>query len=416
MKPAAVLLSVVWLSACSFPDFEVTPAPIIIGQATCDDGARNGDETGIDCGMAACNKACAAGQGCSRDADCDGGACEDQVCRAQNCEDGLQNADESDTDCGGALGCARCLVGQRCGSASDCDGGACASGQCRAPTCKDQLLNANETDLDCGGDSCLPCAVGQACTQTEDCDAVACSEQKCQPAGCDDAVWNQDETDLDCGGSCPAACADALRCKVAGDCQSGVCSKQTLRCAAPRCDDGVLNGDEPSEDCGGDCSKKCVTLDACSSAADCETNACSSKTCVPANATGSAIAPIGWIATASDSFDLSDTQAIIDGNAGTDWTSGSNRYAGMWIQIDMQQREAFFRLEIDTEKALDAATAVNIWTSNDGTFTTAVKQNVPGGTQIVIDFASAQVARYLKIELAQGGTDWWRVNEIRVMQ
>ncbi len=62
MKLAARLLSLAWLPACSFPDYDTSPSPptnggsgTIVGPS-CDDGKRNGDETGRDCGMAACSR------------------------------------------------------------------------------------------------------------------------------------------------------------------------------------------------------------------------------------------------------------------------------------------------------------------------------------------------------------------------
>ncbi len=462
MKLVRAVLSLMWLSACSFPAFDVREVPppscsdgkhngdetgvdcgmaacgkaCVVGQGCdgdadcssgkcqagvckaigCDDGERDGGETGKDCGMAACSKACPAGQGCDGDADCDGGKCQDSICRAASCDDQLQNADESDIDCGGLQGCARCAVNRHCATTADCDGGACTSGQCRVPTCKDQLTNGNETDQDCGGDSCLPCVVGQACVKTEDCDGVACTKGKCQSAACDDQVLNQDETDLDCGGSCATTCTDGKRCKVAGDCDSGVCPSATKRCAAPSCSDGVLNGDEPSTDCGASCSAKCMDLAACSTPTDCAGGACNNRECVPAVATGDPLPTVGWVATASDTFGLSKIHDVIDGDSFSDWTSGTNRYAGMWIQIDMGKRQPFFRLELDTLKAMDTAAALNIWVSDNGIFTNKVKKNVAGGTQVRIDFDAAIVARYVKIEIAQGGPDWWRVNEIRLKQ
>ena len=459
MKLVRALLSLVWLSACSFPAFEVHPpscndgkhngeetgidcgmaacgTTCVTGQGcdgnadcssgkcqagvcepiSCDDGERDGEETGKDCGMAACSKPCPAGQGCSGDADCDGGKCLDNVCRAASCEDHLQNGAESDADCGGDQGCARCSVNQHCNTTADCDGGACASGQCRTPTCKDSLMNGNETDIDCGGDSCLPCPVGQACLKTEDCDGVTCAKAKCQSAACDDQVLNQDETDLDCGGSCATKCEDAKRCKLAADCQSGVCPTSTKRCAVPTCSDGVLNGDEPTADCGGSCTKKCQELDVCSAPSDCASGACQSRECVPAAATGEVLPTVGWVVTASDTFTSSKIHDVIDGDTGTDWTSGTNRYAGMWIEIDMGKRQPFFRLEVDMLKAMDVPEAVNVWISDDGSFTNEVKKNVTGTTQLGIDFGAVLVARYVKIEIAQGGPDWWRVNEIRVKQ
>jgi hypothetical protein len=459
MKPAAALLSLIWLSACSFPAFVVEQPTCRDGKrngdetgidcglaacgvacplgqgcnadsdcsagsctggvcraviATCNDGVRNGDETGIDCGIIACSKPCAAGQGCNTDADCDGGKCQASICQAQSCTDGLQNADETDIDCGGNHGCARCGVGRHCGATSDCDGGLCTSGQCAAPTCKDRLQNGDETDIDCGGGTCLPCKSGLACNITQDCDGVACTKGKCQSAACGDGVLNQDETDTDCGGSC-TPCADGLHCKLAADCQSRVCPKQTLRCAVPTCNDGVLNGNEPSTDCGASCPKKCQVLDVCGVGDDCATTSCVGQRCVPTAASGTVLSPVKWTVTASDTFRSSDPKYAVDGNQMTNWISGAYQAPGMWFRIDMATEQVFFSLEIDCNDPLDAAQAIDITLSNDGKFTDApVIANFSTGQSTVITFPKAEVARYIQISLAQGKSRWWRMDEIRV--
>lgn len=69
-------------------------------KSTCDDGVKNGDETGVDCG----------------------GSCD--ACPA--CDDGKQNGDETGVDCGGTS-CSAC------------------------PTCDDGVMNGDETGVDCGG-------------------------------------------------------------------------------------------------------------------------------------------------------------------------------------------------------------------------------------------------------------------------
>ena len=418
MRFVAALFSLALAAACTFPDYQVQTQPVENPGPACNDDLRNGDETGIDCGMVACGVACPAGQGCDGDADCDGGKCADDVCRAASCEDGLENGAETDLDCGGNEGCERCSVGERCGEVADCDGGQCASGQCREPSCSDDLLNAAETDVDCGGSGeCARCGVDQACKLSEDCDGLACSKGKCQPPSCSDGVWNQDETDLDCGGSCPQGCADELKCKLAGDCQSGVCPKQTLRCAAPTCDDGVLNGSEPTLDCGASCAAKCQVLDTCSEAADCESETCEDELCLPSAANGQPLSPAGWVATASHTFGNSSPQNAIDGVQGTDWTTGATQVPGMWFQIDMLVPQVFFSLEIDcTNTRDDSAAALDVAFSNDGTFTDVARANIPGEDEMVITFPSAQVARYIKISLAQGTDHWWRMDEIRVKQ
>jgi F5/8 type C domain len=390
----------------------------------CLDGERDGDETGIDCGMAACSKTCPPGQGCAGDADCDGGKCLDSICRAASCEDHLQNGAESDTDCGGDQGCARCTVNQHCNNTADCDGGLCGSGQCRAPTCKDELTNGTETDVDCGGDACLPCAPGKVCGKTTDCDDVACTKGKCQPAACDDQLVNLDETDQDCGGSCATKCEDAKHCKVAADCQSGVCPTGTKRCAAPSCSDGVLNGGESTADCGAGCVTKCAVLDTCTVGDDCASKTCTDKRCLPAAATGQTLPMIGWRATASNSLMTSDPKLGIDGNTSTNWISGADQAPGMWFQVDMTKAQVLFSVEMDVNQQdpdpakSDLAAAVDIAFSDDPLFTDAapIVKNRTISDHAVLVLDKPQVGRYLRVTLTLGKNRWWRLDEIRVKQ
>lgn len=72
-----------------------------------------------------------------------------------------------------------------------------------------------------------------------------------------------------CQGALHAAQGD---CHDGGDCLSGVCAAEL--CAAPACDDGVLNGDEAAADCGGSCATKCDGGVPCSSASDCKHGGC----------------------------------------------------------------------------------------------------------------------------------------------
>lgn len=423
MKQPLALLVIAWLASCSFPEFAVTPGEPQVPpeQPRCDDGTRNGDETGIDCGMAACARACSSGQGCSGDEDCDSERCVDGKCRAASCDDQSLNGGESDVDCGGDTTCARCAEGQVCAEPSDCDGGDCVMRRCQAISCQDGLRNGRESDLDCGGD-CPPCSVGQSCGATADCDGVGCSQRACQPASCSDVIRNQDETDVDCGGSCETPCADAARCELAEDCQSGVCPKQTLRCAEPSCDDDVLNGAEPTVDCGAACPEKCAQLAACRVAADCATNgSCVKARCLPASATGAKLSTLGWVATAShtSSSTTNSPQFAIDGAQQTDWTTGTLQSQGMWFHVDMQGTQVFFSIEIDSiNQPSDAANAFNVYISDDPAFPEPpVLTNYQAQkTQLAIAFPTPQVGRYLKLLLTEGGEKWWRMDEIRVKQ
>jgi hypothetical protein len=426
MKRTALLMGLVWASACSFPDFHVEGAASggspNDDEPSCEDKKRNGDETGVDCGILACGTACSVGQGCSTKADCSGGQCTDSICQAETCADQLQNGSESDQDCGGDGGCPRCAVGQLCHTLDDCDGGACTSGQCQAASCKDRLLNGDETDIDCGGLDCPTCDEGQSCKLSSDCDNVACVKDKCQPRDCSDGVKNQDETDLDCGGSCPSPCEDGLRCKEALDCESGVCPSQTLRCAAPACDDDVLNGSEPTVDCGASCTKKCAVLDKCALAEDCASSSCVSELCLPSAPTDEVLSMQGWVATASHEAQSAPAPRAIDGSLNTDWITGAEQVADMWFAVDMQQRQVFFSIELiidnEVDNGGDAPEAVDVWLSDDGTFTTKLIKNRQGAPKLRIDFDGPQVARHIKISLSPGvsKTKWWRMDELRVRQ
>ena len=69
---------------------------------TCQDGEKNGEETGVDCGAPSCGKLCADGEGCKLTGDCVSGVCWGAVCQAPSCKDGVQNGDEIGMDCGGS--------------------------------------------------------------------------------------------------------------------------------------------------------------------------------------------------------------------------------------------------------------------------------------------------------------------------
>ena len=73
----------------------------------CDDGTRNGDEEGVDCGGSACPE-CASGNACTNPVECQSGVCTEGVCQPASCDDGVRNGDEESVDCGGTSGCGPC--------------------------------------------------------------------------------------------------------------------------------------------------------------------------------------------------------------------------------------------------------------------------------------------------------------------
>jgi hypothetical protein len=382
---------------------------------TCSDKQKDQDESDVDCGGDTGCDRCAAGKACVGATDCDGGACMGGVCHAPSCTDGVKNQTESDVDCGGS--CDPCADGKKCSAASDCNMALCTGGKCRAQSCSDGLLNQDESDVDCGGVSgCAPCATGQHCVANTDCDHASCSKGICQPTSCTDGVLNGSETDVDCGGSCKA-CAALAACLVAKDCTSSVCTMTTHKCAAATCSDGVLNGAEPTVDCGARCSNKCKIADTCAVPADCVTNTCTGQHCVTSDVP---LPTTGWIATASSTEPKASSvpASALDGNLSTHWTNGTPQMPGQWFLIDMLKPQTFFSVAVtETSSPSDFGKSMRLSSSLDGSTFTELRTNIAGADTLKIPFADAQTARYLKLELlVSGGTSWWRIDELQVLQ
>lgn len=147
------------------------------GGGNCTNGITDGVETDIDCGGGTC-PACGPGSACGSFTDCDSQVCTGNICQAPSCNDGIKNGTESGTDCGGT--CLGCATGGPCNAGSDCQSGVCAGNVCQAPTCVDAVENGTETDVDCGGGTCGDCAIAKKCTAASDCLSNFCSSGHCR--------------------------------------------------------------------------------------------------------------------------------------------------------------------------------------------------------------------------------------------
>lgn len=283
--------------------------------ATNNDGEKNGDETGIDCGGTSgqlceygsgcednydcldtncvlgycggiCLEECETGAPCENNDDCLSGMCTNNICESGNHEDGIKNAGETGVDCGGTSGtpcnegegCAvesdcvsefpcengfcggvcleDCESGAPCETSDACDSGVCNTGACADATCDDGQRNGAEADVDCGRECDVPCASGSACNSVFDCTSgTACIQGYCG------------------GYVAGSKGATGAPCTASGECESKVCG-DTGTCAAPTCGDGELNGGESSIDCGGSCVNKCLEGAPCLADADCVDGSC----------------------------------------------------------------------------------------------------------------------------------------------
>lgn len=166
----------------------------------CDDGAKNGDETDVDCGGS-----CPLCPGtCNVDGDCPDGYCWQGSC--VSCHDGVQNGDETEVDCGGIGGhCARCAgvfcsVNNALCASNNCEDAVCCAKPC--PLCYDckpplgecvpvdyrweDFTNAVNPDVLCYGqylcDGKGNCKLelGNPCSQGDECVSGACINGTCK--------------------------------------------------------------------------------------------------------------------------------------------------------------------------------------------------------------------------------------------
>ncbi|MDC0719852.1 hypothetical protein [Nannocystis bainbridge] len=230
--------------------------------ATCAAGVCDGEGTCVDCLVAL---DCPMGQ-----------LCVAQHCVPPTCDDGAKNGMETDLDCGGPV-CSPCAPDSDCEDDGDCASGVCTGQVCQAAACDDGVANGSESDVDCGGD-CPPCGAGDGCDDDLDCQSQVCTLQLCQSPNCGDAKLNGQETDVDCGGPTCPKCQDGESCQTGADCSSGVCTGQV--CQPPKCNDGLENGQETDVDCGGPTCPKCQAGDDCQIDADCLTGECEAGLCV----------------------------------------------------------------------------------------------------------------------------------------
>jgi hypothetical protein len=128
------------------PTLYVADAGTGADAGTCSNGAKDGNETGKDCGGSC--PACPAGEGCKTGADCQSNSCGSAgVCVQPECNDNARNGDETDVDCGGKT-CPACAFGKTCTVSHDCVTGFCAGTKCDARTVVQGLSNPNSLAVD----------------------------------------------------------------------------------------------------------------------------------------------------------------------------------------------------------------------------------------------------------------------------
>ncbi len=197
-------------------DCEVQPTHPGCPQATCTNGVRDGNETGVDCG-GSCGP-CSVGEGCSGDLDCAGdlicgegnGACFGLGRSERVCWDPTCTSDSAARDCG-QVGSA---CGENCACVTPCDaedpGSTCPSGEACVPK-MGTALGASSNDA-CLPEGTCPSNDPALCgSPTSLCGAVCVCTPDCSAATCANPSDG-------CGGRCPAVCNPGETCSEDVDC------------------------------------------------------------------------------------------------------------------------------------------------------------------------------------------------------
>jgi len=195
---------------------------------------------------------------------------------------------------------------------------------------------------------------------------------------CSDGIKNGSETDVDCGGSTCPKCANGKLCSAGGDCTSGFCSPTGVCAAAPSCTDGVQNGNETGVDCGGSCPP-------------CQTG------CVE-----QALARAGATASSVENASFPPGNAI-DASLQTRWSSAFSD--PQWIVVDLGATRRVSRVLLTWETAASADYDIEISAGSGGPWT--LLRTVRPGDGGVDDLSGfAGVGRYVRMYSRARNTPW----------
>lgn len=280
------------------------------GALSCDDAAKDGGETDVDCGgsAATCATRCATGKACLAGSDCTTGHCVDGVCCDTACTGGCQACSQAkkgngsdgvcgaiaagvdpdgectasaestcglDGACDGAGACRRWAAG------TECAAGSCASGTETHPsTCDGAGTCVSNGTTACAAYACGPTACKLTCAGDGDCAAgsycagVACVAKKGMGVPCS------------AGRECATgSCVDGFCCDTpcAGTCQA--CSAAKKGGGADGVCGTIVAGTDPDLECDVQGAATCGRSGACDGTGACQLHVQGTR-CAPATCLG----------------------------------------------------------------------------------------------------------------------------------
>lgn len=116
------------------------------------------------------------------------------------------------------------------------------------------------------------------------------------------------------------------------------------------------------------------------------------------------IAHTGWTASASQTLSGYAASKAIDSDSGSRWTNGDYQ-TNQWFKVDFGAVKAFTEVEI-WSNATDYPRQFNVQVSNDNSTWTTVASAAGTSSLVQVPFAQQQ-ARYVRIQLATSGQQYW---------
>ena len=86
----------------------------------------------------------------------------------------------------------------------------------------------------------------------------------------------------------------------------------------------------------------------------------------------------------------------------------------MFFEIDLGALRAFYSVELECTVAGDAPASFDVYLWQSGEPGAPARSQIVGFPETTIEFATPQVARYIRLVLAANKSAWWCIGELRV--
>jgi plastocyanin len=241
-------------------------------------------------------------------------------------------AQNGGTLCNGGGLCVQCLVASTCaGVDTDCKARTCTAGACGFASAALGTVTSTQAAGDCKENQCDGAGSSAAVNKNSDLpvDGNQCTSDVCtagnptNPPTASGTACNQ------MGGTFCNGASACVECVTNASCASGVCNPVNNTCSAPSCTDGVKNGVETGQDCGGGgvpACPRCGLGVACSAAGDCASGICTNSVCAQVNGCD--------LTNATDLTSMASTSVAFGGGLG-------NAYAPSCIKVTVGTNVTF---------------------------------------------------------------------------